>query len=263
MTASGTVQFTGKERDAETGLDYFGARYYSGAQGRFTTPDEFTGGPFEVGGSRPSQPGPLPYADIMNPQSLNKYVYALNNPLRYIDPDGHEVVLAGSAQDQEEEKKRILANVRKNERALFTTVTGKDGKTRLTLDKDAVANFDGKHSQGYSMLVQTVESRKTATVVMDNKDSRTTFGDGGNATVFLNRNIAAIDRIAPMRDRQGNLVPNPFGIIAGHELLGHARLYMLGIVPAAYYDGSGSRTFQIENLLRREQGLPPRPDEVP
>jgi RHS repeat-associated protein len=28
-------QFTGKERDAETGLDYFGARYYSGAQGRF------------------------------------------------------------------------------------------------------------------------------------------------------------------------------------------------------------------------------------
>ena len=31
--------FTGKERDAESGLDFFGARYVSGAQGRFTSPD--------------------------------------------------------------------------------------------------------------------------------------------------------------------------------------------------------------------------------
>jgi RHS repeat-associated protein len=34
-----TQKFTGKERDAETGLDYFGARYFSGPQGRFTSPD--------------------------------------------------------------------------------------------------------------------------------------------------------------------------------------------------------------------------------
>jgi RHS repeat-associated protein len=39
MTFAGLQEFTGKERDAETGLDYFGERYYSGAQGRFTTPD--------------------------------------------------------------------------------------------------------------------------------------------------------------------------------------------------------------------------------
>ena len=41
MIAASATEFTGKERDSETGLDYFGARYYSGAQGRFTSPDNF------------------------------------------------------------------------------------------------------------------------------------------------------------------------------------------------------------------------------
>ena len=62
-------KFTSKERDTETGLDYFEARYYSSVQGRFTSPD-------------PAGPDPL------NPQTLNKYRYSLNNPLRYVDPDG-------------------------------------------------------------------------------------------------------------------------------------------------------------------------------
>jgi RHS repeat-associated protein len=81
---------SGKERDVESGLDYFLARYYSAAQGRFTSPDEFQGGavdPFT--GQQVGQPGPLPYADITDPQTLNKYAYVRNNPLRYTDPDGH------------------------------------------------------------------------------------------------------------------------------------------------------------------------------
>jgi len=74
-----------KERDAETALDYFGARYFSSAQGRFTSPDEFPGGivdPFT--GQQVSQLGPLPYADIFDPQILNKYGYIRNNPLRHV-----------------------------------------------------------------------------------------------------------------------------------------------------------------------------------
>ena len=72
------MQFTGKERDRETGLDYFGARYFSGDQGRFTSPDWSTA------------PQPVPYADLSNPQTLNLYGYVRNNPLRRRDLDGHD-----------------------------------------------------------------------------------------------------------------------------------------------------------------------------
>jgi RHS repeat-associated protein len=71
------VQFTGKERDSESGLDMFGARYYASTMGRFMSPDW----------SR--DPDPIPYADYENPQTLNLYQYVENNPLNATDPDGH------------------------------------------------------------------------------------------------------------------------------------------------------------------------------
>jgi RHS repeat-associated protein len=68
----GGSRCTGKERDVETGLDYFGARYLSSAQGRWMSPDEL-------------------FADQHpeDPQSWNLYGYVRNNPLRMVD-DGHQ-----------------------------------------------------------------------------------------------------------------------------------------------------------------------------
>lgn len=71
--------FTGNERDAETGLDYFGARYFSGAQGRFTSPDE-----------------PLIDQFPEDPQSWNLYSYVRNNPLICTDPTGNDCVYLNS-----------------------------------------------------------------------------------------------------------------------------------------------------------------------
>lgn len=73
------TQFTGKERDSETGLDYFGARYYGSNMGRFTSPD-------------PSHDS----VRLDNPQTWNRYTYVLNNPLELIDPTGEEWNLKGS-----------------------------------------------------------------------------------------------------------------------------------------------------------------------
>jgi len=64
--------FTQKERDNETGLDYFLARYYSSTQGRFTSPDEFTGGPDELYYFvSDASANPTFYANLAKPQSLN------------------------------------------------------------------------------------------------------------------------------------------------------------------------------------------------
>jgi RHS repeat-associated protein len=87
-------KFTSKERDTESGLDYFGMRYYGSAQGRFTSVDPL-----------------LETGDPEDPQSWNRYTYTFNNPLKYIDPTGGFAVptaaLTALANQQEEEKKRI------------------------------------------------------------------------------------------------------------------------------------------------------------
>ena len=81
LTCTGTDatehHFTSKERDTESGLDYFGARYLSSDLGRFMTPDWA------------AKPTAVPYALFDDPQSLNLYAYVGNNPNTGIDLDGH------------------------------------------------------------------------------------------------------------------------------------------------------------------------------
>ena len=86
------MMFTGKERDADTGLDYFWARYYSGVMGRFGSPDQ-----------------PRLDQNVHNPQSWNLYAYVRNNTLRNRDPNGQFCIFGfvGTSCDQDEATRSV------------------------------------------------------------------------------------------------------------------------------------------------------------
>ncbi|HNY42358.1 MAG TPA: RHS repeat-associated core domain-containing protein, partial [Bryobacteraceae bacterium] len=126
MTKS-APEFTGKERDAETGLDYFGARYFSGAQGRFTSTD----------------PTVMTRARIFDPQQWNLYSYVRNNPLAYIDPDGRDLriivtnVPVGRSYVNRYTGREMRANprlqqVRENVSTFRMILSNDTGSTRMT-----------------------------------------------------------------------------------------------------------------------------------
>ncbi|MCZ2075083.1 MAG: RHS repeat-associated core domain-containing protein [Bryobacterales bacterium] len=79
----------------ETGLDYFRARYYSGAQGRFTSPDPMF---FQV-------------EMLADPQRFNLYAYARNNPLRFIDPTGETIELSSDPTQRGKEMAALCVTV--------------------------------------------------------------------------------------------------------------------------------------------------------
>jgi RHS repeat-associated protein len=147
-------KFGSKERDAETGLDYFGARYFASVQGRFTSPDDFTKD-----------------SDVSDPQSWNKYVYVRNNPLRYIDPSGEKATVTI---ETDEEHKRGKITI-KASIALWTDK--KSGLSKEDLQKAAAsykkqieAGWNGQSKQGditytveTSVDVQVYDSEGAAT----------------------------------------------------------------------------------------------------
>ncbi len=92
LTSPTEHHFTGKERDTESGNDYFGARYYSSMMGRWMSPDK-------------------PGADqhTTDPQSWNLYIYGTNNPLGGVDPNGHWWIFTSSVTRAERKIDAIAA----------------------------------------------------------------------------------------------------------------------------------------------------------
>ena len=124
-------KYTSQELDIETGLYYYNARYYDPALGRFISAD-------------PIVPDPT------NPQSLNRYSYVLNNPLKYTDPTGHFL-------------KKFLKGV-----GSFFKSAGKAIKSALSNPKFAIAAAvgiaTGYASMAYLFMSETVELLTTAAI---------------------------------------------------------------------------------------------------
>ncbi len=134
--SSTTHKFTGKERDSESGLDMFGARYYASSMGRFMTPD--------FGGPMPT-PDPVPWADLEDPQTLNLYAYARNNPVSLADEDGHTYHICDEhGQNCSDVSDEQFAQIQKN--AQQSGETWKNGNIYLT-DANGNLQLKGTYNQ--------------------------------------------------------------------------------------------------------------------
>ncbi len=131
---SALTNFPSKERDAETGLDFFLARYYSGAQGRFTSPDPVISAPER----------------LRDPQQFNRYAYARNNPLRFLDPTGERLQLSGDVNEAQKQLCEMLGTSDCASRMSY------DEKTNtITVDITGLGD-----NEGAALLDQLVGSSK-------------------------------------------------------------------------------------------------------
>jgi len=251
--------------ECETGLDYFGFRYFSAAQGRFTSTDPVIVTP----------------ARMLDPQMFNLYAYARNNPFKYVDPDGRDLYLVN---DDEEGRKRALAQVTQHltakERANVGVRQTADGRYQVYL-KDAKAIAGKDASAGYSRLSGVIgdssrdfrfayltaghgatemTGKPIGVGALKDFGGGATINRGGRAVdVFVEQSSSPQWTTATMGGRP-SLAPTPDFMIAGHELFGETFQYLRG--NARYQEnrnGANDRMIiKIDNELRDFFPLPHR-----
>lgn len=184
-------RFTGKERDQETGLDFFGARYMSPAQGRFTSPDPVRWLAWQHGGSNEKQRF---MQHISDPQRFNLYAYGRNNPLRYIDPSGM-YICKGSNEDCGAVQV-ALENIKQAARKLSSS----DANKSAALQR--VATFYGDPGKKNGVVVQIGEAggnmgnattgRRGTTITLDTPRISATFADRGDGSTVVAETSAIV-----------------------------------------------------------------------
>jgi RHS repeat-associated protein len=120
-SADNHYKFTGKERDAESNLDYFGARNYSSTLGRWVTPD----------------PQLVTLQRQLDPQQWTRYSYGRNNPTAYIDPDGRDIIFKSEA-DAQKAVAAAQGGLPASQRSAVTYTREESGQLRMKVDPKAV-----------------------------------------------------------------------------------------------------------------------------
>jgi RHS repeat-associated protein len=154
-------KFTGKERDSESGLDDFGARYYSSQYGRFSSVDLIW-----VKSDR-----------LLDPQRLNLYSYTRNNPVSLTDPTGMDVRLRGCPADMTTTmcEAAIKNGLRKADRdhVHFVEGNGKNGYNKGEIGITVDTNYQS-NSLNYTTL-QSLANDHTALARIDILDPTDTY----------------------------------------------------------------------------------------
>jgi RHS repeat-associated protein len=231
--------FTGKERDTESGNDYFGARYYASSMGRFMSPDPFI--PFNLKQDKFE-------AWISNPQHWNKYAYALNNPLKYTDPTGLTETIYYFLNKNLTDTQKQFFNDHKD--AILGAIAGKLKDAGI---KDVVFKDGTTLSSSQQASIRENAPKGVAILSFANKSysdwhpgSETFGGTNGDKSVVLMGNLQAGNPDA------SSLIFR-LGEVGSHEL-GHAM---------GFYSRGAMSSFLMpwnNDLMNEGQGMPRSPE---
>jgi RHS repeat-associated protein len=254
-------KFAGKERDSESGLDNFGARYFASTLGRFMSPDSTA------------------YSSSHNPQSWNLYAYTLNNPLKYVDPTGNTVEVTqctdkekcaqvlGAATGSKEAAARVTTENKTVQAPWYKRIFGikTEQKTFIKIEGD-IKSFRGLSSNAAKLadLVETKTNVKfsispTTQVVPLGGQVTTPGAFAGTPSLGFSEPFAVVaPNPAPFDQDTRGLIGGQVGEIPGanlqeaaaHELLGHMWAELFG-GQAAGTTGNARAAVVAENEVRK------------
>ncbi|HYP07677.1 MAG TPA: RHS repeat-associated core domain-containing protein, partial [Bryobacteraceae bacterium] len=250
-SAAGPRQrFTGKERDIElatsampSGLDYFESRYFSSAQGRFTTPDVMMG----------------KTEWLVDPQRWNRYAYVRNNPLRYIDPNGEDLVVYTfyGSDLTDEQKKYLQANMKQIQASIaqkfrdagVEKVDFRDGST-LTQKQISKILENGRSTNTTGIGLLNFSNEKFGGYQSKEGVFGATASDTRSAT-FMKQIGEGLDLSRP---GDAAIMNFRIGEVGAHEL-GHGQNFESDMAPINFI----KQVFGGGNLMGEGQGMPTRP----
>jgi RHS repeat-associated protein len=177
-SGSSTFQYTDKPADSATGLYYSNSRWYDPASGRFMTEDTYTG-------------------DLAVPLSLNRYIYAMDNPLRYTDPTGHYSELTSTTTYTVTTQQTFIStgNGYAGYYTIFTTITYTVSTTCYAPGECVSNTTPGTPTYSWVWTVVNLETNQICTSSSGAQEFTCVEGSSTKSTEFLgvNWNLFAAD----------------------------------------------------------------------
>ncbi|NIB22516.1 RHS repeat-associated core domain-containing protein, partial [Pseudoteredinibacter isoporae] len=223
--------FTGQEHDENTGLIYFGARFYDPAIGRFMTQDTYLG-------------------ESNTPPSLHRYLYAYSNPTYYFDPNGHAAVAAPLAETA------IVAAENVAVTGAIALATGVDNSVDIEPLDDLPPTL---RTVAKLMVVQQVVSSALENMASDVWSTITTENDAGPLSTADTEGKARVDlgRNEGFPALTEQLPTNTGGKQIEEGNIRDSILSSPNVGPREGYDTGGQHTVETGpiNMYRDEDGV--------
>ncbi len=209
--------FTGKEKDATSGMHYFSARYYDSDTGRFVSAD-------------PAKDG------------INNYAYVANNPMNYVDPTGLEMYLSENAED---------------EKCVIDDLNSFFGEDVFEYNEENLVEPTGTYSSGtddqkllYGIIMDVITSSERITIKYFNTVPENSYFIIDDKEVIIGKDESEISHPLGLYNSD---ISFDSGTALIHEL-GHARAYLLTPDRSNGFTYGETIAVCAENVARRISG---------